>query len=756
MELKLTKQSALKLTLNGSIGSFKVSGKSSDFNSLEVKFFLTHVSLDFETGNTSDVLDYLAPVREIYEAETLEFDEIMQRDLDDSRVSSELIPYLLDPSNRDLVKIFPPIVVVILPTEPGSERPADKYPEVQHIQAHIPPGHDHQVEILRSGAVGAEVFEFENPVLDGRSVEHDFARLRLNPQRVKLVIVDGQHRAMALLALYRNLRKEWSTSNRRTPYKDYYAEWTEDYIKQFRLDKLSMPVMFCTFPDLDVKSTHNYDLKKASRAIFLALNKNAKKVSDSRNRLLDDNDVVALFLREVLSAVKSEQQSPLRIWNVELDQAHDKMKLDSPIALTGVNHVYYMIEHCLLNNSAQDIIGLKPRRGNYSNRIKLDSVGALDRLGARDLLGADIADSVTRTNFTSEVGEALSRQFMARHGRLVKRLFTDFKPFVWHASSALRLQKNLETNKPRIKSILFDGQGIYNVFQQHRENLKKRVKEGVFANNQSELISLIERLDGEHESIMVSLHDFRRSRFQEFIRGVTDRSRLTRAQDSEEKLEHFLNKLFGNVLTTVAFQTALVATFISLFEEVYGQNFWQDSDQSVDDEFSHYLECLEKLFCPATVSELRRLVEVFEGGITVDEGESSFQFVPTNHTFRAVVYQEEMKPDQWPKYRYLLLEIWAPRADPLSAKREYELKRCRRQVVQSLVQKCRDNYLRSQQKLEEQLSREEHNEIHNEAFSLYRKLLQNLKVEFDKPHFDELLKLSVEDMGGEPLSDESD
>ena len=48
-------------------------------------------------------------MREVFEYETLDFDEIMQRDIDDARVSAELIPYLLDEKSVDLIKLFPPI-----------------------------------------------------------------------------------------------------------------------------------------------------------------------------------------------------------------------------------------------------------------------------------------------------------------------------------------------------------------------------------------------------------------------------------------------------------------------------------------------------------------------------------------------------------------------------------------------------------------------------------------------------------------------
>jgi hypothetical protein len=45
MVLKLKKESALNLTLEGSIGSFSVGNGRDTQNSIEVKYFLTHVGL---------------------------------------------------------------------------------------------------------------------------------------------------------------------------------------------------------------------------------------------------------------------------------------------------------------------------------------------------------------------------------------------------------------------------------------------------------------------------------------------------------------------------------------------------------------------------------------------------------------------------------------------------------------------------------------------------------------------------------------
>lgn len=89
MSLGLSVSSALNLTLSGSVGTFSVGTGQAAQKTVEVKYFLTHVGLNFASGANEEVLKHLAPVREIFPTTELEFDEIMQRDIDDARVSSE-------------------------------------------------------------------------------------------------------------------------------------------------------------------------------------------------------------------------------------------------------------------------------------------------------------------------------------------------------------------------------------------------------------------------------------------------------------------------------------------------------------------------------------------------------------------------------------------------------------------------------------------------------------------------------------------
>src|SRR5690606_23953232 len=130
MSLNLSVTSALNLTLEGSTGSFSVGRDAGSNQTVEVKYFLTHVGLNLMSGSNEELLRHLAPVREVFPSRDLDFNELMQRDIDDARVSSELVPYLLDRKSRDLVKLFPPIVVVVMPVEANANRPAPRYAKV--------------------------------------------------------------------------------------------------------------------------------------------------------------------------------------------------------------------------------------------------------------------------------------------------------------------------------------------------------------------------------------------------------------------------------------------------------------------------------------------------------------------------------------------------------------------------------------------------------------------------------------------------
>jgi hypothetical protein len=726
MSFMLKISSALNLTLSGSTGSFSAGTVDKSKKGIEVKYFLTHVGLDFENGANSLMLNHLAPVRELFEPASLEFDEIMQRDIDDARVSAELIPYLLDPGTRDLVKIFPPIIVVVLPTESTTSKPANKYPKVDIVNELI---EGQNTQITRSGTLGQEVFQFQQPLNGVTVYEHDLNKLKLNTEKCKLVIVDGQHRAMALLAIYRNLKQEWSDA-RRAPYKDYYEEWTPKYIKKFELKKLSLPVMFCTFPELDESYSGDYDLKKAARSVFLTLNKTARKVSESRNRLLNDLDLVSLFLRKVLSLIKEkDNRSPLslRIHNIELDQIHERVKIESPIAITGVNHVYYLIEHLLFNEGDQSVNGARPRTGKFFNRTDLSGYGALDRLGnARNEIGADEAIITKRDSFSVETGLILTKHFVDNLGLYIIYFFERFLPFEHHNKAVLDLDAVLRNHSnAKLWPILFGGQGLSQVFEKHRSILREKVGKNVFGEEATKIETMIANLDSTAKLKQEHLQSFRVNRVDKYIFGISDKSKLKINSTVAPIVINFLDHLYQNIFTSVAFQVAVVAGFLGEIEAVDKVKVSISKPKLMrDNEFALLLTDLNSFFVPKTSAQFRKLVSVFYGDL---EGEIvSEKLIKTPHTFREVVFSEEMQPDQWPKYRYLILELWRPIDEDLIARIRSQRDLCRGQIFNSLFDKLKTKFLTNELKREEQLTSDDTNKLYETTYKTMLSLLTAL------------------------------
>lgn len=726
MALSLSVTSALNLTLEGSTGSFSVGREAESQKTVEVKYFLTHVGLNLLSGANEELLRHLAPVREVFPPRDLAFDEIMQRDIDDARVSSELVPYLLDRKSRDLVKIFPPIVVVVMPVEANANRPANRYPIVTREEC-VENGHNAQ--IVRSGAKGQEVFEFIQPLEGGKLYQHDLVRLKLNTNRCRLVIVDGQHRAMALLALYRNLKGDWEDKNK-APYRDYYEEWTPNYIKGFDLETISLPIMFCTFPALDENFKGEYNVKMAARSIFLTLNKTARQVSESRNRLLDDNDLVALFLRDTLSSIKAlddiHAHTSLRIHNIELDQALNRAKIESPIALSGVNHFYYLIEHILLNR-LEDVSGAKPRAGNYNLRGDLANYGALQRLNGWNLLGQDLANTINRFFYTSEAGEILTKEFHKRFGQYIVAAFEKFAPYEAHSSAVLWLDEQLrEQANTKIRPILFEGQGIGRTFENHRNHLADKIREKDFGSEAPKLQEILNRLNATQKLVADFEKKLRAERAVRFIASVSDKKAL-RNEDGQiyPKIVEFINALYDNVLNTVAFQTALIGGF---FNELERANIERQkigrAPLDTPAVFERFINDINAFFRIDRSNDFRRLVEVFEGTLGDEIGQ--WKITPSNSTFRQVVYRGEMQPAQWPKYKYLLLELWRANGTDIESNLTAQRDIARHQVFNSLERTYQKIFLEQNLRREESLTSPERKKIRHDAYEAFCKFLRHL------------------------------
>jgi hypothetical protein len=715
--------SGLDLEISGALGTFSVTPAAPESPSIPVKYIQTHISFDLDGGHKERLFSNLLPVREIFQTKDLGFDDLMQRDIDDGRVSTELIPYLLEPGQA--VKFFPPIVAVIVPVGPQKQL-LNSYPPITEETIE---DNGFSRHIQRSGTKGKESFEFEQIEVGGDVLEFDNARLRINTNRCKIVIVDGQHRAMALLALYRNI-KGWPDNT--AAVKHYYTRWSHEHLGQFDLKNVSLPMAICAFPTLSGDAPH-YRVTEACRAVFLALNKNARPVTRARNILLNDKDLVAFFERAILEEVKSYQiDSPnrLRLWNFELDAEKDRSVLTSAVALSGVMHLHHLLERALMLN--QKPSGLTVHgSSNYWLRKNIDDT-ILRRLDGANILGAELAGATTRSNFTTEALKGLMASFTDRYLKYIIKGFQEFHPYAALAAAASDVEVDLrnQTDK-RTHSMLFEGQGVLRVFLQYVEDLTdaareqremKRVKQA------SELDAILVELKNLQANVWKYEGEFRQKRTQKLLASTTP--------SKWQYLYTHIDTLYKSDLTTAAFQIALFSTFFFMMEDFHGCDNGELRLKGDDAEmamFEEYIACLNAFFAPKTDSDVKRLLSTFVGSVSGTFGSPTMTVVPSETTLRSIVIPLELKPDEWPRFRYIFLELWRPKDAALAALVEGYRAQCRKDVLSAFFRQKIKLFCRQKGIDESGVSEKERNKMSKEATNQYESALTDLVGKLPDP-----------------------
>jgi hypothetical protein len=588
------------------------------------------------------LLRTLGPVREIFPVKDLGFDELLQRDLDDSRVSTQLIPYLLKTHGRQTVRFFPPIICMLLPVDTTTARPLRAYNSFEFEQIYDE-SREAYFQVTRSGKVGQEHFEHRQPLNPwGEPNHHDFNTLAINSDSTRLVIIDGQHRAMALLALFRNQSAEGWRDPEQEVFKNFYSQWDWNTLAHYDLSGLQLPLTVLYMPTLSASedsSEDQYDLVQASRSIFLALNKNARPVTTARNRLLDDTDIVAELMRGTLTEIKVNRPT-VPLWAVELDTGREQTRIVSPVSLSSVNAVYYIIEHALFGGEP-DVPGIGKRSGHFGKRVRLGQ--------AANLLLVSSLEDASRHQYDKSTAEEASDRFVATYGKIFLELFDTFLPYSSWLEAHRQERDYLHEQGNRLaERMLFETGSM-------RESV----------DNLSEFYP--ERWHDLFPNLKTASQQT--SQFRKRARQRTADLMIDKigdlplpARDAvKQAIEQFLDEY-----RTIAFQAAASCTFIEVIYELSDELGINSSDPeaaeaAVMDHLKPYLNSLNGFFAPSSSEYLPRLLQFF--GAEVPDTLSTFpspvdseQAAVSN--FRALVLPGELQPDLWPAWRYVLSELW--------------------------------------------------------------------------------------------------
>ena len=122
--------STYNCAVEGNVGRFTTSAG-------EVVFLQTRARLSSgDISNAARLTSLLTPAREALDVREMDFNQLLQRDLDDHRIAHELVPYILKPHETGPA-FFPPILAALLPFE--NRRPKQELPSVTFAQSNEDP-----------------------------------------------------------------------------------------------------------------------------------------------------------------------------------------------------------------------------------------------------------------------------------------------------------------------------------------------------------------------------------------------------------------------------------------------------------------------------------------------------------------------------------------------------------------------------------------------------------------------------------------
>lgn len=630
----------------GTYGEFTI---GSDGNRVSAQFLLTKMKPGSEGIWENSLASQMVPWREIFNIEELTFDELLQRDLDDSRVVHDLIPYLLGESGA-FARFFPPILAVLVPNKRERSGILPYYPNPQNKT-------DTSISF-------GNLFDFEKVKIDNEV--SPLGLIKYNRQQTAFIIVDGQHRAMALLALHRQINDSWA-GNRYAAYYNHLS-LTENQVKNIEL-----PICIVFFPDLHEGNqeykNRGINLKTVCREIFLVVNKTAKRVSQSRELLLDDEDFAARMMRETLSKLKGrgeEQASLARIYsfafgdsiseaqNRKVEVVSGQLEYSTAVALHKMHAaVAFGVSAAFNLEQPQDITDgrriLNPERpASFLIGTPLEKWATLSRRSGKYHPPDEVQEAVEYlASITDEV---------------ILTLFDEFRPFAIHNSEMRALRTRLQDPdlrgdpiQTKCYSLLFEGSGIRTVFEEHINRLKERKESlgkqeksiGDYINNQ------LKDAKATYNQVNCYEEEIKKRRAAKLFN--IDYDKFFRLEDNLAEQKELLNraKWIYDTISTQAFQLGYLMTVHSVVELFIEPNTtYQERLKIVKFISQLYIRAINYYFSSNSDTEHRTLT-----GFVTESRTKVFD--PNELGLRGLLAQsvKELNESQWIFFRYAVLEI---------------------------------------------------------------------------------------------------
>jgi hypothetical protein len=633
----------------GTLGEFFIPGNG---RSINVRYLVTKIRPGTQGNWENELASMMVPWREVFKVEELTFDELLQRDLDDSRVAHELIPYLLG-QKGDAARFFPPVLAIVVPRKERGSGIRDLYPSPK-VLSEAPLVHNDYSDI------------FTVKQIEWAGQPTPFAELQYNRQRSAFVIVDGQHRAMAVLALHRQLNESWGSNAFASYY--HHIKVTPEQVRSIEL-----PVCIAFIPELYEGSPSVADgginLKTVCREIFLVVNKNAKPVSRSRELLLDDEDFAARLMRHTLSLLKDRSAHDCdraRIYSVAYGDSDGEsggtvvqgtFQVASAVALHRL--------HAALSFGRPDIYSWKdPAEATDMRNLRNPSTPAeilvgtdLDHLDAITRMHGRTLPYATVQNVVSLLGNL--------NNLILMSLLDNLQPFQVHNQEVLSLKHRLSDVDARADlvqskcyTLLFEGSGVREVFNNHLDVLKSLrddARDRGAALSQA-LLRQISWADTVTNALAKHEKEFQRRRACRLLNISYEAYTESGTEKGWQDIERWARALY-QTLSTQAFQLGYCMAIMSIVRHLLPQGCGYDWRLSVTRKVCNLMERSFNRFLSPSDTTVHRTLTGF-----IDEKRAHL-FDPAKPGLRGLLRMStsEINERRWDFFRYCAMEIWLSR-----------------------------------------------------------------------------------------------
>ena len=443
-----------------------------------VAYLQTKAKVGGDGTRHGKLIKALLPAREALNIQEMDFNQLLQRDLDDHRIATKLIEYVLNPPANSLPGFFPPVLALLLPFD-QQQKPVEYFPPPS--ESNEPDAEFASIRFKCITHANSYRVQYAINPEDDEPLSIPLAVLRWNPELSKMVIMDGQHRAMSLLAIQRTVTNSWSSVAKGARYQPFYEHHVRAWMKKaaaegktIDLSKIELPVTICWFPEAPGDTVRPRPHLSA-RKLFVDVNNNAKPPSEARLVLMSDTQLDNIFARELLNRLRRDPiwRGSFPLYGVEYD--NPDRSSTSPkrwSVITSLDIIKDAVIRTvfgppkIVNDPTASLQGGPPLRDmdiRMREQLRVSSLFPREfQDGDRTLVCENLGNLVFPLNDSEKTMKLLDK-FYETWGKGILTLLSEVEPYKAHLQALQERYTNwiaADNNSTLAKDALFEGVGM--------------------------------------------------------------------------------------------------------------------------------------------------------------------------------------------------------------------------------------------------------------------------------------------------------